>query len=659
MVNRLPALIIAALGFVLYASTSYPFPDWLDSPELMTAAFRLGVFHPPGSPLAVILGHLFSLWPCAGPATSLLYFSAFFAGCALYVLARSVQVLWRSLGPRGKLLEAAVVSGLSAAFALSFGLWSQAVRTEVYTLGLFLFLCALREFVHVASEKDERNPQRVIRAAAFCGMGLCVHPLMALSVAPGIALLAALKSTRGLFITPRHLVRSAAAFLLGAAPLLFLPLLTRTPVDLRFGDATTVGGFFEAVLGLTFSHSFLGSQTSAGGMKALAVIVLGAGIGLAVLAALGLYPLIRKKPAAALLLLLTGVTSALALALQRSVRLDNPDTFGYALPAMAAVCLLAAGGLSVGARLLSELKEKLAWVAPALALLALAATVLAADWKRMDRSGCDAGRRLAVSALRLLDKNTVVIVSDFNLAFMFEYLIHVEGLRPDVRVLYLRDLDNRALRKALAESDPGLEKLLPAADGLDRDSLSRLSDSRPVALDAGPHLETGLVARGLLCPVRADEPPPENRLVCEARSFYSNLQPPLCKGGAPDPRTRDVVAWHAYWQSRAAEKLGLPDLSRTLLDVARRMSLDDQTIADAVRRLGPPPSVECESSPESSTPATPSRRPPVLPAFLLLLGLLAWALPLSAPGSRTARIQLRLAIGLSGLFCMAAVLWLV
>ena len=72
MVSRLPALIVAALGFALYASTSYPFPDWLDSPELISAAFRLGVFHPPGSPLAVILGHLFSLWPCASPATSLL-----------------------------------------------------------------------------------------------------------------------------------------------------------------------------------------------------------------------------------------------------------------------------------------------------------------------------------------------------------------------------------------------------------------------------------------------------------------------------------------------------------------------------------------------------------------------------------------------------------
>lgn len=590
MLNRLPALGIAGLGFLLYALTSHPFPDWLDSPELISAACRLGVFHPPGSPLAVMLGYLFSLWPFAAPAASLLYFSAFFTGCALYVLARCVQDLWRALGPSGARLEAVVVTGLSAAFALSCGLWSQAVRTEVYTLGLFLFLCCLRELVRLAHSPIGENSPSVTRAAAFCGMGLCVHPLMALSVAPAIALLAAWRNTRGLFWTPRRLLRSGAAFVLGLAPLLFIPLMARAQEDLRWGDPTTFSGWLQTVLGLTFSHSFSTAQTAVG-VKTVLAVGLGLGAGLVVLAALSLYPLFRKKCILALVLILTAAGSALSLALQRSVRLDNPDVFGYALPAMAAMVLLAAGGLAVGARLLFEFRPRLSWLTAALALIVFLTTALIQDWGQRDRSNCQAGRRLSVAALSHLPEGSLAIVGDFNLAFMLEYLIQVEGLRPDVQVLLLRDLDNRPLRALLARSAPRLEARLPTADRLDRDSLEALAELRPVALDAGPHLDAGVLGvlhpSGLLWLVRYGEPPDEDALLADALHFFGGLSPPLCGNRSADPRSADVIAWHAYWQARAAEHMGLLDLARFLAGVAERSSPEDLAIDRLVKGMKP------------------------------------------------------------------------
>ena len=169
MRDRLPALIVAALGFALYSCTSYPFPDWLDSPEFITAAFRLGGFHPPGSPLAVIAGNLFSLWPFSPPSVSLLWFSAVFAAGALYVLARCVQDLWRFLGPERPVVGKIVAFAATSAFALSPGLWSQAVRTEVYTLAFFLFSLALREFLAVVLSGDFENlERRGVRVSRFC-----------------------------------------------------------------------------------------------------------------------------------------------------------------------------------------------------------------------------------------------------------------------------------------------------------------------------------------------------------------------------------------------------------------------------------------------------------------------------------------------------------
>jgi hypothetical protein len=656
MVHRLPALAVAATGFFLYLLTAYPFPNWLDSPELSAAAFRLGVFHPPGSPLAVILGHLFCLWPFAHPATSLLYFSALFAALALYVLTRTVQDLWKALGPDDKPSGVFFAVMLGGAFMLCNGLWSQAVRTEVYTLALLLLLCALRDLMRLAASPDEAGPDRVVRAAAFTGMGLGVHPLIALAVAPAILALVVWKDTRVILLAPRNLLRAAAAGLLGLAPLLLIPLMADTPGDLRWGDPATLTGWLKTVLGLTFSHSFTRAQSPGTGLTALVAIISGLGLGLSTLAALGLYPLMRKKPCVAVLLVCTGTFCLLTLALQRSVRLDNPDVSGYALPAMAALLLLAAGGLAAGSRILAGVRARLAWTAPALALLALTATILPPDSQRLNRSTCTAGRRLAVRALGLLPDRSVAVVADFNLAFMLDYLIQVEGHRPDVRVFYLRDLDNPALRRALAQEDQELEARLPRADRLDGDSVARLGELRPVALDGGPHLGTGLLStltpRGLFWLSGRGEPPAERQLICEARSFHADLR------GAGDPRTRDVIAWHAYWQSRGAEQLGLLDLSRTLLDAARRMSPHDRTIGAAARRLGPPPVFECESSPQASLPTALPRRPPVLPALILLLGLLAWAMPLCSTGPRFAGTGLRLAVGLAGLVTMAAVLWL-
>ena len=140
-------------------------------------------------------------------------------------------------------------------------------------------------------------------------------------------------------------------------------------------------------------------------------------------------------------------------------------------------------------------------------------------------------------------------------------------------------------------------------------------------------------------------------MICAARPFYSD---PVCDNGTKDPRTADVVTWHAYWQSRVAEELGLLDLSRALIAVAQRSSPLDKTVGEARQRLGPPPEVECATPPQQPAPTFQPPRPAVFPALLLLLGLLAWALPLWMPG-HTCR---RWLISLAGLIGTGLVVWL-
>jgi hypothetical protein len=329
------------------------------------------------------------------------------------------------------------------------------------------------------------------------------------------------------------------------------------------------------------------------------------------------------------------------------VRLDNPDATGYALPAMAACFLMAAGGLAVAARVLAEVRRKLSWIAAAAALGMTAATVLP-DPAAFDRSDCNAARHLSVRALQDLPADTLILAADFNLVFMFDYLIRVEGIRPDVDVFYLRDLDNRVLRSALAREDPELEALLPGSGDLDRQTLLRLATRRPVAVDPGPHLDVRLLAwlhpRGLLWEVAPAGAPNEEEPLSERPGFFENLAPPLCGNGRVDPRTAEVVAWHAYWQAVAAHQTGRPARAGQMLAVAWCASPEDQTIAALAERPGLSLPTGCPRSRAVPVSTTRGMRPSAARAGMMLPGLAAWLIGLLGFGRKKKFIWLGLSL---------------
>src|SRR5216110_2688334 len=59
------AAVAAALAFVLYLVTLAPTTAMWDTSEYIAAAYTLGLPHPPGNPLFVLLGRVFSILPIA------------------------------------------------------------------------------------------------------------------------------------------------------------------------------------------------------------------------------------------------------------------------------------------------------------------------------------------------------------------------------------------------------------------------------------------------------------------------------------------------------------------------------------------------------------------------------------------------------------------
>ncbi len=195
-------VFIAAL--ILYAWTLAPTVTLTDSGELIVVAYGLGIAHPPGVPLWVLLAHLASLVPLGNIAARINFSSALFAALASAMLTlvvaelmitasylaaskrkkkgaqRSKKAASRTRGEDSgvsRLLVLAPAIGAGLLMAFSRTLWSYATITEVYALNTFLILvifflmlrwrrCIIadRKSIGIASDAGQIIPHRRINA---------------------------------------------------------------------------------------------------------------------------------------------------------------------------------------------------------------------------------------------------------------------------------------------------------------------------------------------------------------------------------------------------------------------------------------------------------------------------------------------------------------
>jgi hypothetical protein len=174
------------LTFIVYLSTLSPTVGEADSFEFQVVSFTLGIAHPSGYPLYILLGKLFTLLPIGNVAYRVNLVSPLFASLAIVCVYLSLV----------RLTQHRAVSLLAAlTFAFSRTFWSQAVIAEVYTLHAFFVALMFYLLLKQISKSANQQSRTINKTAFIYGLSLTNHLTMAL-LAPAIAIYALLTKRR-------------------------------------------------------------------------------------------------------------------------------------------------------------------------------------------------------------------------------------------------------------------------------------------------------------------------------------------------------------------------------------------------------------------------------------------------------------------------------
>lgn len=232
-------ILLGAIVLGTYLGTLLPSVGEADAMEFQVVSMRLGVAHPTGYPLYILLTKLFTFLPLNSVAWRVNFASAVFATGAVVMVYAIVR----------DLTDRPLLSLLTAlAFAVSNVFWSQALIAEVYTLhnlfvaAIFWLLLGQRRQADGGDVPQTRCWQLIL---FLVGLSLTNH-LTTLLVAPAVGLALVWDRPQ---LSAREWLVGGVLFLLGLSVYIYIPL--RWPA-LHDGRLMSLGEFVTYVSGGQF-----------------------------------------------------------------------------------------------------------------------------------------------------------------------------------------------------------------------------------------------------------------------------------------------------------------------------------------------------------------------------------------------------------------------
>jgi len=416
------------LTFLVYLRTLAPGVYGFDSAELATGVFTQGIVHPPGYPLYLLVGKLFTFLPVGDVAYRLNLMSAFFASLTVVLL---YQVIANILGNRFAAWVAAFL------FAVSNYFWQMALVAEVYT-PFTAFLAG--DLLVLSLWRKTGHKRYLLVFSLLYGLTLTMHTSGVL-FAPAFAWLVLStpnwKRSHWVLVGPMFLL-----FLAGLTPFAYLSLRAAAHPAIDYSrvytgiDLTSLSGLWWLVSGkayrfFVFAYTW---QEIPGELLRFGTYLLRNYLGIGVLLGLaGVAWTWRKSRAWTLGILLMFAANAIFFV---NYRVMDKDTMF--LPAYLAWAVFVAGGISVLARWIERLlvpgspalwQKNVGRILPVVLIL----LTLTLNWRWVDLSKTDSFALFAQDLMAGAELNSV-IVAPWSSAVVLEYYQVVDGQRPDLLI---------------------------------------------------------------------------------------------------------------------------------------------------------------------------------------------------------------------------------
>ncbi len=300
------ALCVAALLVpILPAGVAF-----FDSGELAAAAARLGVPHPTGFPLFVLVGHLLTALPLASAITRI-HLVGTLAACVASALWLGVVIgrdhpLWRQLAPwaRALLLPALVLLPLVGSATL---LHMRA--TEVYPLVWLVAAVA----VVIAAAPTSGGRFVALTMTAALAVGVHVEAALVVAVVATLVVLRNLRAARVPRFDLRKWVGPVIVGSLGLLAVAYLPLAAARVPGLSWGDVRSWDALINHLMATSIRRAFadaMGADGARAGVEMLGSLVWRDSGRWLPAAAIGAIALARSNPRALGLTVGVGLTEA-------------------------------------------------------------------------------------------------------------------------------------------------------------------------------------------------------------------------------------------------------------------------------------------------------------------------------------------------------------
>src|SRR5438874_9289620 len=482
------AVFLVAL--VVYSWTLAPAVTLTDSGELIVAAYGLGVAHPPGTPLWVMLAHLASLLPVGSVAVRINFSSAVFAALACAMLTLVVAELLvttscfaaprrRNKAARHGNIESSNVDGLlmfapavGAGLLMAFSrtLWSYATITEVYALNALLILVVFflmvrwrRRILETQKTKSEQvtiHDGWLYTAAFVFGLALGVHHVTVGLTLPAVA--AIVYRTQGVkFFTSRRLLYAALISIGGLlAVYAYLPLAaSRSPV-MNWGNPRSLQEIWWHITGRQYRVFFVFSPAIMGAQFVEFCRMLSREFGfpwLPVTPFLGLAGFVSayKRDRTSFWFLFLIVIADLAYSLSYEIAEDKD---AYYLPLFISIAIAAGFGIRWLIQLAGAERAPMAtpYLVGAIAIVLASATALSANWPFNNRKHYFIADDYVENLFSTIAPDGLLLTQDWQVVSPMFYAQEIEQRRRDVKVVDINLLRRSWYFDYLKQAHPGL-----------------------------------------------------------------------------------------------------------------------------------------------------------------------------------------------------------